>query len=50
MNEEEIEKVYLNIRESLYLILSTEVSPDIRAPILQQLDDAVANNWDELLN
>ena len=44
--------IFTDIRESLVLILSEELKdqPYIRANILDSLDNAIANNWDELID
>lgn len=41
-----IQQVYIDIRESLELILRADETTDI----LSSLDDAVSNNWDELMD
>ena len=48
--ENGVQQVYAEIRESLELILGQEVDwgPTRRA-VLNSLDDAVSNNWDELM-
>lgn len=50
--EDAIEHVYNEIKSSLDLILDAElpdVPANIRSRILVSLDDAIGNNWDELV-
>jgi hypothetical protein len=51
--ENGVQQVYTEIREALELILMADLGPDdpIR-PVLEkliELDDALGNNWDELM-
>lgn len=46
-----LQAAYKDIRESLSLVLSTEIlDADMRQRILVSLDDAISNNWDHLMN
>lgn len=48
--ENGVQQAYQDIRASLELILYQEVSTgDVRQAILLSLDDAVSNNWGELM-
>lgn len=54
--ENGVQQVYNDVRESLELILQAELSEQDHAlrsalmhTILYSLDDAISNNWDELM-
>ena len=47
--ENGVQQAYQEIRSSLELVLGSEVGTQTRELILTSLDDAVSNNWDELM-
>lgn len=48
--ENGVQQVYIDVRESLEMILFAEVeTSDVHQAILRSLDDAISNNWDELM-
>jgi len=48
--ENGVQQVFTEIRDSLALLMQSEVQdPDVRAAVLLGLDDAISNNWDDLM-